>query len=344
VEPLVVAGATTVVIGREVLEAPSLLGTANPPLVAVIASPAVAAIADRVVQGLGERPVGRIAVPDGEAAKTLETVDATVRALNALAMTREGLIIAVGGGSTTDLAGFVAATYLRGVQVHYVVTTLVGAVDAAIGGKTGVNVGAKNLVGAFRHPARVVIDLGVLEGLPPALLRAGAAEALKAGFVGDPELVALYERDGLAADLGTVVRRALTVKADVVGRDFTETGERAILNYGHTVGHAVEIVAGISHGEAVAVGMVAAAEASRLVTGFSDRRRHDAVIARLGLEVSAPPVDAARVESMMSLDKKRDRSGLRMVLLEAIGRPRVTGVDAATVRSALAAVGIRRQQ
>jgi len=314
-------------------------------MVVVIASPAVGSIADRVVAGLsgGGRVVERVVVPDGESAKTLDAVGATVQALNDLAMTREGLIVAVGGGATTDLAGFVAATYLRGVAVHYVATTLVGAVDAAIGGKTGVNVGGKNLVGVFRHPGRVVVDIGVLEGLPTRLRRQGAAEALKAGFIADPGLVEMFEREGLDADLESVVRRALAVKAAVVGRDFTESGERAVLNYGHTVGHAVEVAAGISHGEAVAVGMVAAGKAASLLTGFADRSRHDAVIARLGLPVVAPPVDGSRIEALMALDKKRDLSGQRMVLLEEIGRPQVTTVDTATVRAALEAVGIRRQ-
>ncbi|MFH1104045.1 MAG: 3-dehydroquinate synthase family protein [Actinomycetota bacterium] len=344
-DDLVVAGATTVVVGHDVLDSATLLGSADPAVVAVISPPAVAAIADRVASALGTggRIVGRVAVPGGEAAKTLATVEATALALNALGMTRGGLIVAVGGGSTTDLAGFVAATYLRGVAVHYVTTTLLGAVDASVGGKTGVNVGGKNLVGAFRHPRRVIVDVTVLEGLPEALRREGAAEALKAGFIADPELVAIFERDGLGADLETVVRRALAVKAAIVGRDFEDAGERLHLNYGHTVGHAVEVAAGMPHGEAVAVGMVAAARASSLVAGFAHEGRHDAVISHLGLPLAAPPVDPGRVDELMVLDKKRDPSGMRMVLLEDIGRPKVTSVAAATVRAALEAVGIRRQ-
>jgi 3-dehydroquinate synthase len=345
VEELLVAGVTRVVVGSGVLTAERILGDATPAVTAVIAPTIVAPIAQRVtaaIEGLG-RTVGRVTVPEGEAAKTMETVEAVVHALNGMGMTRDGLIVAVGGGSTSDLAGFVGATYLRGVRTHYVTTTLLGAVDAAIGGKTGIDVGGKNLVGAFRHPARVVIDLDVLAALPVELVRDGSAEALKAGFIGDPELVELYERHGLDADLEQVVSRAIRVKAGVVGRDFTETGERAVLNYGHTVGHAVEFVSGMGHGASVAVGMVAAARASALVAGFRHEGRHDAVIERLGLPVAAPDLAAGPVEEAMALDKKRDAEGPRMVLLEDLGRPRVTHVDAATVRAALEAVGIRRQ-
>ncbi|HLA67615.1 MAG TPA: 3-dehydroquinate synthase family protein [Acidimicrobiia bacterium] len=343
-DDLVVAGATAVVIGRDVLNAEAVLGSADPQFVAVVSSAAAGEVADTVAAGLRgtRRSVGRVLIPDGEAAKTLATVEEVVVALNDLGMTRGGLIVAVGGGSTTDLAGFVAATYLRGVSTHYVTTTLLGAVDAAIGGKTGVNVGGKNLVGVFRHPDRVVIDVAVLERLPDHLKREGCAEALKAGFVADPSLVALLERDGIDADLELVVRRAVAVKAGIVSRDFAETGERAVLNYGHTIGHAVEVVAGLSHGAAVAVGMVAAARASEIEAGFDHRSRHDAAIRRLGLPVACPPVDPRRIEAMMAFDKKRDEGGLRMVLLEDFGRPKVTHVGAATVRAALDAVGIRR--
>ena len=344
-DELVVGGVTRVIVGRGVLDASSVLGEADPALAAVIAPPAVARIAGAVAEALSAsgRNVARIEVPDGEAAKSLGTVESTVVALNDAGMTRGDLIVAVGGGSTTDLAGFVAATYLRGVGVHYVTTTLLGAVDAAIGGKTGVNVRGKNLVGAFRHPDRVVIDIGLLEGLPEDMRREGSAEALKAGFVGDPALVDLFEREGLGADLEVVVRRALSVKARIVDRDFEEAGVRAVLNYGHTIGHAVEVAAPMSHGAAVAVGMVAAARASTLVVGFAHEERHNAVIARLGLPVVAPPVDPLRIDALMSVDKKRDRAGLRMVLLGDVGSPEVTGVSTATVRAALEAVGIRRQ-
>jgi 3-dehydroquinate synthase len=279
-------------------------------------------------------------VPDRDAAKTLLVAEDCYLWLNELALTRDDLIVGVGGGAATDLAGFVAATYLRGVAVVHVPTTLLGAVDAAIGGKTGVNVGGKNLVGAFHHPRAVLIDPDVLDGLPSELLVEGAAEALKCGLIADPALVALYEAEGIDADLEEVVVRAVRVKADVVGEDFEERGKRAILNYGHTVGHAVEIAASMPHGHAVAVGMVAAGAASQEITGFTAADRQRDLIGRLGLPVSAPQVDTRTVRAYMALDKKRRGDELRMTLLEAIGRATVRAVDDATVRVALAAIGI----
>jgi 3-dehydroquinate synthase len=279
-------------------------------------------------------------LPDREAAKTLQVAEHCYLWLNSIGMTRADTIVAVGGGAATDLGGFVGATYLRGLETVLVATTLLGAVDAAIGGKTAVNVGGKNLAGVFNHPARVVIDTAVLEELPAALLIEGSAEAVKAGFIADPELVALYTAHGQAAPIAEVVARAVRVKAAVVSEDFTEQGSRAILNYGHTVGHAVEHVSGIPHGHAVAIGMVAAGAASSLVTGFGDEAPQRELIAALGLPIVAPPVDPAAIESAMMLDKKRDADGLRMVLLEAFGKPIVTAVDPTTVRAALRAVGI----
>jgi 3-dehydroquinate synthase len=249
-------------------------------------------------------------------------------------------VLGVGGGALTDAAGFVAATFLRGVEAVFVPTTLLGAVDASIGGKTALNLGAKNLVGAFHHPARVVVDADILDALPETLRREGSAEALKAGLVGDPGLVALYERDGSGADLAEVVRRAVAVKAAIVGRDPREQGERAHLNYGHTVGHAVEVAGGLGHGPAVAVGMVAAGRAAALLAGFAGEERQRAVLERLGLPVAAPGLARAAVLRLMGQDKKRTGSGLRMVLLEDVGRPRLEAVGAATVEAALAAVGI----
>jgi 3-dehydroquinate synthetase len=250
------------------------------------------------------------------------------------------MVVGVGGGAVTDLAGFVGAVFLRGVRVHFVPTTLLAAIDASIGGKSGVNVGGKNLVGAFRHPARVVIDLSVLDALPGELIREGLAEALKAGLVGDPGLFELIERDGQGADLAEVVTRAVAVKARIVGEDFEERGVRAHLNYGHTVGHALEAITGMPHGEAVAVGMVAAGRASVIEAGFDGEERQRSAIAGLGLPTEAPGVDRIELLSRLRLDKKHDSHGLRMVVLEAVGRPLVRPVGSATVGAALAAVGI----
>jgi 3-dehydroquinate synthase len=336
---LVVGGATAVWIGRGV-DAALVRADSMARRIAYITQPGVpAAIAHRLAAADGPA-AAVIVVPDGDEAKSLAVTEEVCRRLVAAGLGRDDLIVAVGGGAVTDLGGFVAGVFLRGVRVHYFPTTLLGAVDAAIGGKTGVNLGAKNLVGVFRHPARVVIDLDVLAALPPEALRSGAAEALKAGMVGDIALVALLERDGLGAPLAELVERAIRVKAAVVGEDFLETGRRSILNYGHTLGHAVEVAAGLGHGEAVAIGMVAAGRASALVYGFAEEHRQHTAIVRLGLPVTAPAVDPARVRELMGADKKRAGGDLRMVLLADIGDPQVAVVDDATVTAALTAVGI----
>lgn len=340
---LTIGAACEILIGRDLID-PAVVLPERPGrgAAAVLAQPGSAGTARRVAGALsaaGVRSPVRI-LPDGEAAKTPEVVAGVWAWLAEERLTRSDTVVAVGGGALSDAAGFAAATFLRGIEAVTVTTTLVGAVDAAIGGKTGLNLGGKNLVGVFRHPARIVIDIAILERLPEALLREGAAEALKTGLIGDPALVDLYERDGPDADLEVVVRRCAAVKAGIVARDPTEQGERAHLNYGHTIGHALERAAGIGHGAAVAVGMVAAGRASQRLLGFDGEERQRSVLARLGLPIAAPAVDAAQVRDLVALDKKRDAQGLRMVLLEAVGTPRVRHVDSATVNSALAAVGI----
>jgi 3-dehydroquinate synthase len=308
--------------------------------VLVVTQPGAAPIAARVAAALGADgwAVEVFQVPDGEAAKTLEVAAVLYRRGNALGLTRGDTIVAVGGGAVTDLAGFVAATYLRGIEAVYVPTTLLGAVDAAIGGKSGVNVEGKNLVGVFRHPRRVVVDTDLLAALPAALWQEGLAEVVKAGYVGDPGLIDLLQRTGLAAPRDEVVERAIAVKAAVVEDDFREAGRRMVLNYGHTIGHAVEVACGLSHGAAVAVGMVAAASASEIELGYADAARQRALIASLGLPVTVAGAGDPRVRELMALDKKRDERGLRMVLLAAAGRPEVRHVAAETVDAALAAI------
>ncbi len=333
---IAVGDESEVFIGHGLADLPVLPEREGRERVVVLTQPGARPVADRVAAGAGQ-PTPILELPDGEAAKTLAVIEDVYRWLAGQGLHRGDTVVAVGGGSLTDAAGFAAATYLRGIEAVYVPTTLLGAVDAAVGGKTGVNLGGKNLVGAFRHPSRVVIDVDVLEALPDDLWREGAAEAVKAGFVGDPALVELFEQHGRGAPLGEVVRRAVAVKTAVVTEDFTEGGRRAVLNYGHTVGHAVEIAAGLRHGDAVGVGMVAAGLVSEARCGFSDRARHDAVLARLGLPAAAT-ADAAEVRRLLARDKKRDAAGLRMVLLRAIGDPTVRHVDSATVETALAAV------
>ena len=310
--------------------------------VAILTQAAIAGIARSVAASLEAAGVATLTIrlPDGERAKTLSVVEDVAGDLNAFGMHRADTVVGIGGGAVTDLAGFVAATYLRGIECVVAPTTLLGAVDAALGGKTGVNVGGKNLVGVFNHPARVIIDLDILDELPDDLLRQGTAEALKTGLVGDPDLVALYRSDGIAASLDEVVPRAVRVKAGIVSRDFREDGVRAFLNYGHTIGHGVEIAGNMSHGDAVAIGMVAAGVVGERTVGFDGAEDQRALIASLGLPTSAPGLDPETVTRLMDLDKKRDADGLRFVVLERIGAPTVVHPDAATVRAALHAIGI----
>ena len=281
-----------------------------------------------------------IGLPDREEAKTLAVAESVYQALAKLGLARGDAVVGVGGGSVTDLAGYVAATWLRGVEVVHVPTTLLGAVDASIGGKTGVNLGGKNLVGAFWHPSRVVIDIDVLAGLPPSLLREGMAEVLKAGLVGDAELFDILRSDGLDADLESMVRRAVAVKARIVGQDEREEGVRAHLNFGHTIGHAIEFASPLSHGESVALGSVAAAHISARKVGFDGVDAVESTIGALGLPVRIGGLEHQRILDLLRLDKKRDASGLRMVLLRDIGEPTLDHVDPPDIELGLSAIGL----
>jgi 3-dehydroquinate synthase len=326
----IVGGVTRVTVGRGI--APSVLGgldTAYAVLCQPGSEPVARALSDHVH-----------VLPDGEEAKTLATVEQTVAALADEGVHRGGAIVAVGGGALMDAAGFIAAVYLRGVEARYLPTTLLGAVDASIGGKNGINVGGKNLVGTFTHPAAVVVDLDVIEAIPAPLLVEGMAEVIKAGAIADPDLLGEIASQGVTANLETLVTRSIAVKADVVDSDFREQNRRAILNFGHTIGHAVEFLAGWSHGHSVGVGMVAACAASAHVTGFEGTERIVAALERTGLPTRAPELDADEVLDLVARDKKSDAAGLRMVLLEDIGRPLVSHVDSATLGAALAAIGI----
>ena len=330
-----------ITIGRGISNAASLVlpGTGR---VGVVAQPSVEQLATEIAAEIGgRRPAADVLVlPDGDEAKNLLTVESVYEWLNRQGFTRHDMLVAVGGGALTDVVGFVAATYLRGIEVSYLPTTLLGAVDASIGGKTGVNVGGKNLAGAFRHPARVVVDLDIIEALPERLLREGGAETVKAGFIADNEIIKEYERAGLGADIDVVVPAAIGVKVATVQSDFTEQGKRAFLNYGHTLGHAVEIAAGISHGEVVAIGMVAAGAVSSAAVGFAHHERQKEIISRIGLPVEAAGLDRGEVEFLMGRDKKRDREGIRMVLLEDFGRPVLQHVGEDLLEVGFAAIGV----
>ncbi len=310
---------------------------------AVLCQPNTVQIADRYAQNLRAAGVAATGytLPDGEAAKQLGVVEDVYRMLNRSGFTRGDVVIAVGGGALTDVAGFIAGTYLRGVRAMYVATTLLGAVDAAIGGKTAVNVDGKNLAGVFVHPAVVVIDVDTLDALPVEQKTGGAAEAIKTGFIADMEIVLAYESNPTGVDLDLVVNRSVAVKVAVVNEDFTEQGRRAILNYGHTVGHAIEVASGLSHGEAVSIGMIAAGAASEAALGFGGNDRQRDVLGGVGLPTRAPDgITPQQIRSLVALDKKRDAAGLRFVLLRAFEDPVVVSADDATVQAAFDGIGL----
>ncbi|MCB1254754.1 MAG: 3-dehydroquinate synthase [Austwickia sp.] len=271
-------------------------------------------------------------LPDAEAAKTADVCAQLWGVLGRAAFTRTDAVVAVGGGSVTDLGGFVAATWLRGVRVVHVPTTLLGMVDAAVGGKTGINTAeGKNLVGAFHPPAGVLVDLDHLISLPRADLAAGMAEVVKGGFIADPAILDLVQADPVAAldvsgaVLPELVRRKIAVKAEVVTADLKESALREILNYGHTFGHAIEQVEQYSwrHGDAVAVGMIYAAELAHLAGRLdaADVARHRSVIGALGLPTTYEPGRFDALLAAMTRDKKTRGATLRFVVLDGIGHP-----------------------
>jgi 3-dehydroquinate synthase len=277
-------------------------------------------------------------IPDAEDSKRIEVAAFLWGIMGQADFTRSDAVVSLGGGATTDLAGFVAATWLRGVRVVHIPTTVLGAVDAAVGGKTGINTAeGKNLVGAFHAPAAVLVDTELLSSLPETEVRTGFAEIAKAGFIADPTILDDLESNVTdCLDLSTplsadILRRAIQVKATIVGEDFTEQGLREVLNYGHTLGHAIEHAERYRwrHGVAVGIGMMFAAELSRLVRALSDGEvdRHRLIIGeRLGLPLSYPAERWETLRTTIQRDKKSRGAALRFVLLDSIGRPTVTTV------------------
>ncbi len=285
-----------------------------------------------------ETPGLELVVPVGEAAKTATVVAECWEKLGAAGFTRSDAIITLGGGATTDVGGFVAATWLRGVRVVHVPTTLLGMVDAAVGGKTGINTSAgKNLVGAFHEPAGVICDLDLLRTLPREEMVGGLGEVIKCGFVADPEILSLVRSDPTGAldpsgpVLRELVERAIRVKAEVVAGDLRETGGvgghpgREVLNYGHTMGHAIERATDYSmrHGEAVALGMVYVAELARLAGRLDEETAalHAEALAGVGLPTHW---DGASFEDLlvtMRVDKKSRGDRLRFLVLDGLALP-----------------------
>ena len=351
---ITVDGATPydVVVGRGLLgELRDVVGgTAQ--RVAVIHPQVLTSTAESVRDDLAAAgyEVVTLEVPDGESAKTADVAAFCWSVLGRSGFTRSDVVVGIGGGATTDLAGFVAATWLRGVRVIQVPTTLLGMVDAAVGGKTGINTDeGKNLVGAFHPPAGVLCDLDTLATVPRHDYVAGLAEVVKAGFIADPVILDLVELDPQAACrpdaevTEELVVRSVAVKAAVVGEDLTERGLREILNYGHTLGHAIEKVERYRwrHGAAVSVGMVFAAELSRLAGRLDSAvvQRHREVLGSLGLPLSYRADAWPDLYDAMQLDKKTRGSMLRFVVLDGVGRPgRLEGPDPALLAAAYAEV------
>lgn len=325
-----------VLVGRQLLgELGSLIGT-KAQRVAVIHPEALASTGEALRDDLAAQGYEAVAiqVPNAEEAKTAEVAAYCWKALGQSGFTRSDAIVGVGGGSTTDLAGFVAASWLRGVRWIAVPTTILAMVDAAVGGKTGINTAeGKNLVGAFHPPAGVLCDLAALESLPVNDYVSGLAEIIKAGFISDPVILDLIEADPEAArtpagpHTAELICRSIQVKADVVSSDLKESGLREILNYGHTLAHAIEKNERYKwrHGAAVSVGMVFAAELGRLAGRLDDETadRHKAVLASVGLPLTYRGDQWPKLLETMKLDKKSRGDLLRFIVLDGLAKPTV---------------------
>jgi 3-dehydroquinate synthase len=342
-----------VILGTDLADRlPTMLGD-SVQRVGVVLSDALAELAPPLLAALGAAyDVTELRVPEGERAKTADVAAACWDALGEAGFTRSDAIVTFGGGATTDLGGFVAATWLRGVRVVHVPTTLLAMVDAAVGGKTGVNTrSGKNLVGSFHEPAGVLCDLATLRTLPRAELVSGLGEVIKCGFIADPAILDLVEAadpDTLDADspvLRELVERAIRVKIDVVVADLRETGGadghpgREVLNYGHTMAHAIERAEDykIRHGEAVALGCVYVAELARRAGTLATEvvERHHQAFARVGLPTAYAGASFDDLHAAMKVDKKTRGSQLRFVVLTDLAAPTVlAGPSEADLRGA----------
>ncbi len=337
-------------IGSDLLTDANLISSCCPGRdVLVVTNEIVAPLyAERITAALAEKRVETLILADGEAQKTLDTYREILDSLVAMRANRDVTVVALGGGVVGDMAGFAAATYQRGVRFVQLPTTLLAQVDSSVGGKTAVNHPAgKNLIGAFHQPAAVVIDTTTLATLPSQEFSAGLAEVIKYGLLGDAEFFAWLEKNiaGLLAlepePIGYAINHACTMKAEIVRADEREQGQRALLNLGHTFGHAIEAALGYGkwlHGEAVAAGMVMAAVASELVP--DDIERIKKLLEAAGLPIAPPAVGAKTLRELMQLDKKVLDGNLRLVLLREIGEAHVTSdYDEQALARALAMAG-----
>ncbi len=345
-------GGYDVLVGRGLLaEIPALVPEATR-RVLIVHQPPLREVAEQIRESLvgSGREAFAAEVPDGEEAKTAPVAGFLWGVCGQAEIGRQDLVIGLGGGAATDLAGFVAASWLRGIAVLQVPTTVAAMVDAAVGGKTGINTSeGKNLVGAFHPPIAVVEDLDVLAGLGANDVAAGLAEVVKGGFIADERILEIIEEDPRAVlDVTSdafreVVERKIRIKARVVSEDLTEQGNREILNYGHTLGHAIERNERYQwrHGAAVAVGMMFAAELSHLAGKLSeaDVDRHRSVLTSLGLPTTYRDRQWPKLEDAMKRDKKTRAGVLRFVVLDRIGTvSRLEGPDPALLLAAYAAV------
>ncbi|MCC8481527.1 3-dehydroquinate synthase [Streptomyces parvus] len=337
-----------VLVGHQLLgELPQLIGD-RAKRVAVLHPEALAETGEAVRQDLADQGYEAIAIqlPNAEEAKTVEVAAYCWKALGQTGFTRTDVIVGIGGGATTDVAGFVAASWLRGVRWIAVPTTVLGMVDAAVGGKTGINTAeGKNLVGAFHPPAGVLCDLAALESLPVHDYVSGMAEIIKAGFIADPVILDLVEADpdGARTPSGPhtaeLIERSIRVKAEVVSSDLKESGLREILNYGHTLGHAIEKNERYKwrHGAAVSIGMVFAAELGRLAGRLDDATadRHRTILESVGLPLTYRGDQWPKLLENMKVDKKSRGDLLRFIVLDGIGKPTVLeGPDPAVLLAA----------
>ena len=326
-------------IGAGLLRQQSLLQAAVPASdILLVSNTTVAPLyAKTVTSALTDRRVVEVILPDGEQHKSLATAGRVFDVLIANRFGRDALVLALGGGVVGDLAGFVAACYQRGVDFVQMPTTLLAQVDSSVGGKTAVNhLGGKNLIGAFHQPREVLADTDVLATLPDRELQAGFAEIIKYGLICDraffewleQNIDALARREG--AELARAIFRSCQIKAQIVGRDEREQGERALLNLGHTFGHAIEAATGYVdwlHGEAVGVGLLMAASMSQQLGGLqqADVARVEELLKRAGLRTAAPRIGAARAAEFMSVDKKVKSGRVRLVLLAGLGEAYISG-------------------
>lgn len=334
-------------LDRAELYAPHLAGGSA----AIVTNEVVAPLyLSRMKHALRAARVTDIVVPDGERAKSWPTLERVLDALLDARCGRDTLLVALGGGVVGDLAGFAAAVYQRGMPFLQVPTSLLAQVDSSVGGKTAINhARGKNMIGAFHQPVAVISDVGTLDTLPDRELRAGLAEVIKHGLALDADFVAWLEgsmdkllgRERTA--LSYAVKRCCELKAAIVAADEREGGVRALLNFGHTFGHAIEAAAGYGnwlHGEAIAAGMVMAAELSQRLN-FLEKHHVERVrglISRAGLPVAGPAIAPETLMDLMAVDKKAQQGQLRFVLLEAVGRAALqSGIDEHRVREAIVA-------